>query len=177
MPRIVAPMWCMATSNRPGRPWGWALAGAFALAPPASAALFGNAELTRQTQALQQQTQTLQQRVDALDARLDKLDASLQKNQQMLDLLQEVEALKAELAKLRGQAEVHKHQLDTMGKRQNDLYADLDQRLAELARAAESAPATVAPPAATPQPDALAATQSSEAALKLFRDTDYPAAI
>lgn len=159
----------MATSNRPAGRWGWALAGAFVLAQPASAQLFGGGELQRKTQALEQQSQALQQRVDALDARLGKIEAALQKNQQMLDLLQEVEALKAEIAKLRGQTEVQKHQLDTMGKRQNDLYADLDQRLAELARGAQ-------PPAA-PQVDAQAESQAYEAALKLFREKDYPGAI
>ena len=97
---------------------------ALTLAQPAWA-LFGVTELGNQVQALQK-------RVDALDARLGKIETALQKNQQMLDLLQEVEGIKAEIAKLRGQAEVQKHQLDTMGKRQNDLYADLDQRLAEL---------------------------------------------
>src|SRR5574340_177496 len=178
MPRIVASTWSMATSNRLSRPWGWALACAFALAQPASAALFGNSELTQKVQGLQQRVDALDARLDKLDARLDKMDAALQKNQQMLEMLQEVETLKAEIAKLRGEAEVQKHQLDTMGKRQNDLYADLDQRLADLARAAPAAPApTVAPPAAAPQPDALAETQSYEAALKLFRDTAYPAAI
>lgn len=161
----------MATSNRPGRPWGWALAGAFALAQPASAALFGNAELERQTLALQQQTQALQKQVDALDGRLAKLETALQNNRQMLEMLQQVEALKAEIASLRGQSEVQKHQLDTMGKRQNDLYADLDQRLSDLARAAQPASA------ASSQPDAQAESQSYDAALKLFREKDYAAAI
>ena len=52
-------------------------------------------------------------------------------------MLKEVEALKAEIAKLRGQTEVQAHQLDTLDKRQTDLYADLDQRLTELAKAAK----------------------------------------
>ncbi len=161
----------MATSNRPAGRWGWALAGALVLAQPASAQLFGGGELQRKTQALEQQNKALQQSVDALDARLGKLEATLQRNQQMLDLLQEVEALKAEIAKLRGQDEVQKHQLDTLGKRQNDLYADLDQRLAELARAGSAAT-----PAAQ-QADPQAESQRYDAALKLFREKDYAAAI
>src|SRR5512135_3625214 len=110
--------------------FGLLVASMLALAQPAQAGLFGNdEELTRQQQALQQ-------RVDALDARLGKLEAAMQQNQPLLDLLKEVEALKAEIARLRGQSEVQANQLDTLGKRQNDLYADLDQRLAELAKAA-----------------------------------------
>ena len=151
------------------------LVSALVLAQPAQAALFGNTEeLTRQTQALQQ-------RVDALDARLGKLEAALQKNQQMLDLLKEVEQIKAEVARLRGQTEVQLHQLDTLGKRQSDLYADLDQRIAELAKAAQPAPAAApgpqAAPAVAPQADAQAETQSYEAALAKFRSGNHAGAI
>ena len=65
----------------------------------------------------------------------------------------EVETLKAEVAKMRGQAEVQVHQLDTLGKRQNDLYVDLDQRITDLAKTAKPAPvAEVAPPAASGSP-------------------------
>ena len=164
----------MATSNRLVQPLGWTLAGALLLAQPASAALFSDKELTRQTQVLQQRVDAIDARLDKLDARLDKFDAALQKNQQLLGLLKEVEMLKAELAKLRGQAEVHAHQLDTMGKRQNDLYADLDQRLTDLSRAAQAAPA---PAADSPQTDARPDAQNYEAALKLFREGNHAGAI
>jgi tol-pal system protein YbgF len=135
--------------------------------------------------------------VDALDARLGKLDAAMQQNQPMLDLLKELEALKAEVARLRGQLEVQANQLDTLGKRQNDLYADLDQRLSDLAKATKPAPAAdaaqVSAPAGAPptadaaaaspaaaaaqQPDPLAESRGYENALALFRDAKYPAAI
>jgi len=154
----------------------------FALAQPAWA-LFGNTELSNQMRALQQQ-------VDAIDARLGKLEAAMQDNQQMLNLLKEVETLKAELAKLRGHAEVQVHQMDTLGKRQNDLYADLDQRVADLAKAARPAPVAEAPSAApeaaappgaaagnSPQLDPLVESRSYEAALTQFREANYPAAI
>jgi tol-pal system protein YbgF len=154
-----------------------------ALAQPAWA-LFGNTELSNQLKATQQ-------RVDALDARLGKLEAALQDNQQLLNLLKEVETLKAELAKLRGQTEVQVHQLDTLGKRQNDLYADLDQRVADLAKAAKPAPAadaaqTASVPAGAPAAAATAGnspadpqleSRSYEAALAQFREANYPAAI
>jgi tol-pal system protein YbgF len=159
------------------------------LAQPAWAALFGNdEEVTRQMQALQQ-------RVEALDARLAKLEQSIQQNQSMLDMLKDVEALKAEVARLRGQSEVQANQLDTLGKRQNDLYADLDQRIVELAKAAKPVPAAdaaqpvapdsqaasgaVAKPTAdgSAQADPLAESRSYEGALALFRDAKYTDAI
>ena len=91
-------------------------------------------ELTRQAQALQQAAGTL-------DARITKLEGMTRQNQQLLGLLQEVEALKLEVARLRGQAEVQTHQLETLGKRQTDLYVDLDQRIADLGKS--SGPASV----------------------------------
>ena len=154
---------------------------AFALAQPAWA-LFGVTELGNEVKAMQQ-------RLDALDARLGKLEAALQQNEQLLGLLKEVETLKAEIAKLRGQSEVQGHQLDTLGKRQNDLYADLDQRVADLAKAAKATPAEAAPAAApaaaptaavagtSPPPDPQLESRSYESALTQFREANYPAAI
>lgn len=150
----------------------------FALAQPAWA-LFGNTELSNQVKALQQ-------KVDAVDARLGKVEAALQDNQQLLNLLKEVETLKAEIARLRGQAEVQAHQLDTLGTRQNDLYADLDQRVADLAKAAKATPAETAPAAAapiaavagaSPPADPQLESRSYEAALTQFREANYPTAI
>lgn len=170
----------MATSKGLMRRHGLILASvlAFALAQPAWA-LFGVTELGNEVKALQQ-------KVDAIDARLGKLEAAMQDNQQLLNLLKEVETLKAELARLRGQSEVQVHQLDTLGKRQNDLYADLDQRVADLAKAAKAEAAQAAPAAAPsagaaagnpPQLDPLVESRSYEAALAQFREANYAAAI
>ncbi|HBU30702.1 MAG: tol-pal system protein YbgF [Thiobacillus sp. GWE1_62_9] len=170
----------MATSKVLMRRTGLVLACTLALAQPAWAQLFGNsAELTRQIQALQQ-------RMDAVDARLGKLESAMQKNEQLLGLLKEVETLKAELARMRGQDEVQGHKLETLGKRQNDLYADLDQRIADLAKAAkpaagveeaQSAASASAPPAAGAASEPTAESRSYEAALAQFREANYPAAI
>ena len=141
------------------------------VAQPARAA--STDELTRQVQALQQMA-------SALDARLDKLEGAIQQNPQLLGLLQEVETLKAEIAKMRGQTEVQAHQLDTLDKRQSDLYADLDQRMTELAKAAKPVPAAAAaePAAAlTPAVDPQVESRAYEAALKLFREANYAGAI
>ncbi len=157
------------------RGYGLILAGTFALVQPAWA-LFGVGELTSQLQALQQ-------RVDTIDTRLDKLEAANRENQQLFMLLKEVDALKTELAKLRGESEVQLHQLDTLGKRQGVLYADLDQRVADLAKAAKAASEPVAPPPpAQPGPETAADAAGAESrsygtALGQFRQADYPAAI
>jgi tol-pal system protein YbgF len=153
------------------------------------------------TAEMGRQVQALQQLANSLDARLGKLEGAIQQNQQLLGLLKEVETLKAEVAKMRGQAEVQVHQLDTLGKRQNDLYVDLDQRITDLARTAKPAPvAEVAPPAApsspaspapaavpatpaappavaAPQLDPLVESRTYEAALNHFREANYAGAI
>lgn len=141
-------------------------------------------------------TAELARQVQALDARIGKLEGAIQQNQQLLGLLTEVETLKAEIARLRGQAEVQAHQLDTLGKRQNDLYVDLDQRVTDLAKAAKpaavaaavqpaapssapAAPVAAAPAsaAATPQPDPQLEARGYEAALGHFREANYAGAI
>ena len=169
MLKTAVPMWCMPTSNSPRPHWAWVLAASFTLVQPAWAV--SKADLEREVRALQQQ-------VGAIDARLGKLEGALRQTPQLLPLLQEVEALKAEIARLRGQAELQSHRMDTLGKRQNDLYADLDQRVADLARTAQStsaaAPAAAEVPPQVASPDAA---HSYEAALNLFRNADYNGAI
>ncbi|NDP47829.1 MAG: tol-pal system protein YbgF [Sulfuriferula multivorans] len=152
------------------------------------------------TDELARQLQAMQQIVSSLDARLAKLENVTQQNQPLLGMLQEVEALKSEVAKLRGQAEVQVHQMDTLGKRQNDLYVDLDQRVTDLAKSlkpastagvgvpevapTQPAPAAVAaspsgPVAApsAPQLDPMMESRSYEASLDHFRGANYAGAI
>ena len=167
--------------------FSFALVLAFMLVRPAWAA--NTDELARQLLALQQI-------VDSFDARLAKLEGVTQQNQPLLSMLQEVEALKSEVAKLRGQAEVQVYQMDTLGKRQNDLYVDLDQRVTDLAKSLKSASAAspeVAPsPPATPtvatsppgpaaasasQLDPMMESRSYEASLDHFRGANYAGAI
>lgn len=126
----------------------------------------------------------------SVESRLDKLESTILQNQQLLDLLKEVEALKSEMAKLRGQAEVQTHHLDTLEKRQKDLYVDLDRRLSELSKPAlaatpgltaapgqpaDSAAATTAQ--ASPPPDPMLESKSYEAALNHFKSGNYASAI
>lgn len=157
-----------------------------------------------QTPDIARQVQALQRTTDSLNERLAKLEGVMQQNQQLLGLLQEVETLKAEVARIRGQAEVQVHQLDTLGKRQNDLYVDLDQRISDLAKAARPAPVagttqptetppapaasaekpvaeaaqpSPAPVAATPQLDPLVESRTYETSLNHFREANYAGAI
>jgi tol-pal system protein YbgF len=163
---------------------------ALALAPSAQA---WAQSIWPSTNELTRQVKAVQQLADSLNTRLDKLEAAAQQNQQLLGLLQEVEALKSEVAKLRGQAEVQVHQMDTLAKRQNDLYVDLDQRITDLdksgkpgviteagqqaATSATPTPDAASATATTPQLDPLVESRAYESALSLFRDSNYAGAI
>jgi tol-pal system protein YbgF len=153
---FAAPMLALALSGFASGAWAWV----------------GDTEFERYRQSM--------------DARLVKIEtalATLQQNRQTLDLLQEVEALKTEVARLRGQAEVQGHQLETLGKRQTDLYADIDQRLTELARAPKPVVEPVGEPTApTDDPagatlDPLVESRAYETALTHFREANYASAI
>ncbi len=112
-------------------------------------------------------------------SRIDKLEASLQKNEQLLSLLKEVETLKAEIAQLRGDAEVQTHHLETLEKRQKDLYVDLDSRVSELSKAAAATPAPITAVAVptTPSADPVRESADYEAALNAFKSHSYTSAI
>jgi tol-pal system protein YbgF len=143
---------------------------------------------TQQAAPPQQQTQPAD-----LEARLNKLEAMLQ-NHAAFNLLKEVEALKAEVARLRGQAEMQAHQIESLGRRQSDLYVDLDKRVEDLNKQAKSAaqaaatPAVAATLAPVTPPQAQSATvaateepqsesKSYEAALNQFKAGNYAKAI
>lgn len=86
---------------------------------------------------------------------------------QMLDLLMRLQAVERELQLLRGEAEVHSHQIADGGKKQRDLYLDLDRRLQALEKQLQTlsaaAPAAVgaASVPATPTTPAEAAADKA----------------
>lgn len=160
------------------------------------AGLFTDDEAHRKISELQQQN-TQQQ------TKLDERFASLESTQraQGMEMLSQLEALKAELGKMRGQLEVQAHDIETMQKRQRDLYVDVDTRLRQLesaataaAAVAESQPkpgkdknasakagaAPVAPaavPVQTAEADPALEVKTYDAAFNLFRSGNYQDAL
>lgn len=82
-----------------------------------------------------------------LEARVVRLEQVL-KNDTLVDMLTRIEALQGELQTVLGQVEVQGHELETLKKRQRDLYLDVDNRLRRLEQTA-GAPVAAAP---TPPP-------------------------
>lgn len=110
---------------------------------------------------------------------VDKPEAAPQ-NSAAYGLLKDIETLKAEVSRLRGQNEMLEHKLESLSKRQSDLYLDLDKRVEDLRKQArEAAQANVAPaqPAAAGATDTLAESKAYEEALDQFKAGSYDKAI
>jgi tol-pal system protein YbgF len=118
----------------------------------------------------------------ASPAAVEKADASPQNNA-AYGLLRDIESLKAEVARLRGQNEILEHRLESLGKRQSDLYLDLDKRVEDLRKQAREAAQTEASSAApnaggSPAPEnSLAESKAYEDALEQFKAGNYDKAI
>ncbi|MBT2971859.1 MAG: tol-pal system protein YbgF [Candidatus Thiodiazotropha sp. (ex Ctena orbiculata)] len=102
-----------------------------------------------------------------MEQRLQRIERILQ-NQSLADLVLQVQQLRQEVQQLRGDLEVQKHNMDAMGRRQRDLYLDIDQRLSRFQPGtapvpntpAMAPPMTPAPPSAAPgQPPLAASTE------------------
>ncbi len=117
----------------------------------AHAALFGDDEARRQITIERQRLDDLKfdltKQQEAVDVRIGKLEEAA-KVQPLLDLFTQIEALKLEMSKLRGQVEVLNNSIENTGKRQRDMYIDLDTRLRRLEQQSAPGPAPAPVPAA-----------------------------
>ncbi len=89
---------------------------ALTLPLPAVAQLFGSDE------AFQKEVRS----------RLDKLEANSAERRLLIDLANQIDLLRADVARMRGEVELLVHRIDTLEKRQKDLYLDIDTRLRKL---------------------------------------------
>ena len=89
---------------------------------------------------LETQIRQLGDRVQQLERKLD--------SRGLVELFDQVNALQKEVQQLRGELEVQAHRMESLKKRQRDLYADIDRRLHRLETAGVQATAPSASPAA-----------------------------
>jgi len=99
----------------------------------------GAAEADSKPQEKPQPVLETQGQPRSLDERIARVESLLQNHAALLSLLKEVETLKAELSRLRGKDETQDHQLESLGKRQSDLYVDLDKRVDDLGKQLKTA--------------------------------------
>jgi len=133
----------------------------------ARAGMFDDEEARKAIANLRVQVENNQK---AAEERVAKIESLLQ--DRSFDLTKQIDDLKQELARLRGQIEVQTHQLETLDRRQKDLYVDLDARLRKLEASAQAAEKQAAA-----LPDPAAETKAYEAALNQFKVGNYQASI
>jgi tol-pal system protein YbgF len=66
-----------------------------------------------------------------LEARIEQLERRLD-SRSLMDMLNQITTLQGEVQQLRGDIEVQNHTLESLQKRQRDLYLDIDRRLHRL---------------------------------------------
>jgi tol-pal system protein YbgF len=149
--------------------WAVLLAGA------AHAALFGDDEARKQIFQLRNQVEArqkaIEERLSAIDAKLGQMDSSGQNR--VVDLAQMIESLKQDTAKLRGQVEVLANQIETLERRQKDLYVDLDNRLRKI----EQTQSQLQDKLSQGERSAAAEKQAYETALNQFKLGNYQLSI
>jgi tol-pal system protein YbgF len=134
----------------------------------ARAGLFDDDEARKEIAAIKTQIGANQK---AAEERLGRIETLLQ--DRSIELNKLIEELKQELARMRGQIEVQANKIETLDRRQKDLYVDLDARLRKLE------PSVQAPekPAAAAATDPVAETKAYEAALNQFKIGNYQSSV
>jgi tol-pal system protein YbgF len=129
--------------------------------------MFDDDEARRDIAALRGQVEASQK---AVDERLAKIESMLQ--DRSIELAKLIEELKQELARMRGQIEVQANQIETLDRRQKDLYVDLDTRLRKIEASVQAQEKQAAS-----APDPAAEAKAYEAALNQFKLGNYQSSV
>jgi tol-pal system protein YbgF len=97
------------------------------------------------------------------EQRLQRLEKILQ-NQSLSNMVLQIQSLQQEVQRLRGELEEQNHALESLSKRQRDLYLDLDRRLNNGAAGASATPASGTAPESKPPPPISGAPATPRAA-------------
>ncbi|MFH1044643.1 MAG: tol-pal system protein YbgF [Pseudomonadota bacterium] len=140
----------------------------------ARAGVFDDEQARKDIAALRAQVGASQKAAEERLARIETLVARIETlvQDRSIDLAKQIDELKQDLARLRGQIEVQANRIETLDRRQKDLYVDLDARLRKLEASAQ---AQEKPAASAPDP--AAEGKAYEAALNEFKLGNYQAAV
>ena len=83
----------------------------------------------------------IQERLDQLERKLDA------RNRAQVNVQRQLDELQNEVNELRGVTELHTHQLSQILERQRELYQELDRRVSQALKPANSVPASIEAPA------------------------------
>ena len=137
----------------------------------ARAGLFDDEEARRDLAALRAQVGANQKAMEqALEQRFSRIETLVQ--DRSIELTKLIEELKQDLARMRGQIEVQANRIETLDRRQKDLYVDLDARLRKLEASAQAQEKQAAA-----APDPAAEGKAYEAALNQFKLGNYQSSI
>ena len=136
----------------------------------ARAGLFDDEEARKDLAALRVQVGANQK---AAEERLARIETLVQ--DRAIELAKLIDELKQDLARMRGQIEVQANKIETLDRRQKDLYVDLDARLRKLEASTQAQEKQAAAAAAAPDP--LAEGKAYEAALNQFKLGNYQSSI
>ena len=132
----------------------------------ARAGMFDDEEARRDITALRGQVSAGQK---AVEERLAKIETMLQ--DRSIEQAKLIDELKQDLARMRGQIEVQANLIETLDRRQKDLYVDLDARIRKLEASQEKQAAAAA------APDPAAEAKAYEAALNQFKIGNYQSSV
>jgi tol-pal system protein YbgF len=133
----------------------------------ARAGLFDDDEARKDLAALRAQVGANQKSAEERLARIETLVQD-----RAIELAKLIDELKQDLARMRGQIEVQANQIETLDRRQKDLYADLDARLRKLEASAQAQEKQAAS-----APDPLVEGKAYEAALNQFKLGNYQSSV
>ena len=133
----------------------------------ARAGMFDDDEARRDIAALKAQIGVSQK---AVDERLAKIEGLVQ--DRSIELSKQIDELKQDLARMRGLLEVQANQLETLDRRQKDLYVDIDTRMRKLEASVQAQEKQAAA-----APDPALEAKAYEAALNQFKVGNYQSSI
>jgi tol-pal system protein YbgF len=140
----------------------------------ARAGLFDDDEARRDLSALRAQVgvnqKAAEERLSRIELLLTRIETLVQ--DRAIELTKVIEELKQDLARMRGQIELQANQIETLDRRQKDLYVDLDARLRKF-----EANAQAQEKLAAAGPDPLIEGKAYEAALNQFKVGNYQSSI
>jgi tol-pal system protein YbgF len=140
----------------------------------ARAGLFDDDEARKDLAALRAQVGANQKAAEERLARIETLLSRIETlvQDRAIEVAKLIDELKQDLARMRGQIEVQANKIETLDRRQKDLYVDLDARLRKLEASAQAQEKQAAS-----APDPLAEGKAYEAALNQFKLGNYQSSV
>ena len=140
----------------------------------ARAGLFDDDEARKDLAALRAQVganqKAAEERLSRIETLLSRIETLVQ--DRAIEVAKLIDELKQDLALMHGQIEVQANKIETLDRRQKDLYVDLDARLRKFEASAQAQEKQAAS-----APDPLAEGKAYEAALNQFKLGNYQSSV